>query len=88
MTIRDTYYTVHNKAFSGIFTYYMSDLTIGISHFLFTSSHVSEVVDDGLGKILQFLQLHLHRLQLLRLSDLHSTISALQLSLLQFRRVT
>jgi len=29
-------------------TYFMSELTICISHFLFTGSHVGEVVDDGL----------------------------------------
>ena len=45
-------------------------LTVCVPHFLFTRPHVGEVVDDRLGQILQLLQLHLQRLQLLGLSNL------------------
>ena len=50
------------------------ELTISVPHFLLASSHVSEVIDDRLGQVLQLLQLNFHWLQLLRLSYLHNTM--------------
>lgn len=45
-------------------------LTIGVSHLLFPLLHVSKIIDDGFGEVLQSPQLDLKGLQLLHLGNL------------------
>lgn len=49
---------------------YLCRFTVGVPHLLLALLHVGEVVDDGLGEVLQPPQLHLQGLQLLHLGDL------------------
>lgn len=52
-------------------------LTVRVPHLLLARAHVGEVIHDRLGQVLESLQLHLKRLQLLRLRDLQVRVGHL-----------